>query len=243
MNSNNMKKAIIVGATSGIGRELAKLLVSNGYTVGITGRRTELLDEIKKENPTAYAIKSLDVTEAKGTIEKLEELIIEIGGMDLLILSSGTGDVNEHLDFEIEKRTIDTNVTGFTRIVDWAFNYFERQKHGHLVAISSVGGLRGSRQAPAYNATKAYQINYLESLRQKASKLKTPIFITDIRPGLVDTAMAKGEGLFWVMPLNKATNQIFRAIKRKRKVAYVTKRWRIVAFISKHLPMFIYDKM
>jgi len=238
-----MKKAIIVGATSGIGRELAKLLTANGYAVGITGRRTELLDEIKKENPNAYAIKSLDITDTKNTIEKLEELIIEIGGMDLLILSSGTGDVNEHLDFEIEKRTIDTNVTGFTCIVDWAFNYFERQKYGHLVAISSVGGLRGSRQAPAYNATKAYQINYLESLRQKATKLKTPIFITDIRPGLVDTAMAKGNGLFWVMPLNKATNQIFRAIQRKRKVAYVTKRWGIIAFISRHLPRFIYDKM
>lgn len=238
-----MKKAIIVGATSGIGRELAKLLTANGYAVGITGRRTELLDEIKKENPNAYAIKSLDVTDTKNTIEKLEELIIEIGGMDLLILSSGTGDVNEHLDFEIEKRTIDTNVTGFTYIVNWAFNYFERQKYGHLVAISSVGGLRGSRQAPAYNATKAYQINYLESLRQKATKLKTSIFITDIRPGLVDTAMAKGNGLFWVMPLNKATNQIFRAIQRKRKVAYVTKRWGIIAFISRHLPRFIYDKM
>ncbi len=238
-----MKKAIIVGATSGIGRELAKLLTANSYVVGLTGRRTELLDEIKKENPNAYAIKSLDVTDTKNTIEKLEELIIEIGGMDLLILSSGTGDVNEHLDFEIEKRTIDTNVTGFTCIVDWAFNYFERQKYGHLVAISSVGGLRGSRQAPAYNATKAYQINYLESLRQKATNLKTPIFITDIRPGLVDTAMAKGNGLFWVMPLNKATNQIFRAIQRKRKVAYVTKRWGIIAFISRHLPRFIYDKM
>lgn len=238
-----MKKAIIIGATSGIGRELAKLLMENGYKVGITGRRGELLDEIKKENPNAYAIKSLDVTDTKNTIEKLEELIIEIGGMDLLILSSGTGDVNEHLDFEIEKRTIDTNVTGFTCVMDWAFNYFERQKYGHLVAISSVGGLRGSRQAPAYNATKAYQINYLESLRQKATNLKTPIFITDIRPGLVDTAMAKGNGLFWVMPLNKATNQIFRAIQRKRKVAYVTKRWGIIAFISRHLPRFIYDKM
>ncbi|MCK9626792.1 MAG: SDR family NAD(P)-dependent oxidoreductase [Bacteroidales bacterium] len=238
-----MKKVIIVGATSGIGRELAKLLTKSGCKVGITGRRTELLNEIKKESPNTYAVKSLDVTDAINTIEKLEELVTELGGMDLLIISSGTGHLNEHLDFETEKRTIDTNVTGFTCVADWAFNYFENQKFGHLVGISSVGGLRGSRQAPAYNATKAYQINYLESLRQKATKLKMPIFITDIRPGLVDTAMAKGEGLFWVMPLNKVTNQIFRAIIRKRKVAYATKRWRIIAFISRHLPRFIYDKM
>ncbi|HHT61590.1 MAG: SDR family NAD(P)-dependent oxidoreductase [Paludibacteraceae bacterium] len=238
-----MKKAIIIGATSGIGRELAKLLMENGYKVGITGRRGELLDEIKKENPNAYSVKLLDVTDTKNAIEKLDELVSELGGMDVLILSSGIGDMNENLDFTIEKRTIDTNVIGFTCVADWAFNYFEKQNYGHLVGISSVGGLRGSRQAPAYNATKAYQINYLEGLRQKATNLKMPIFVTDIRPGLVDTAMAKGEGLFWVMPLNRVTQQIFRAIKRQKKVAYVTKRWRIIAFISKHLPKFIYDKM
>jgi short-subunit dehydrogenase len=61
-----------------------------------------------------------------------------------------------------------------------------------------VAGIRGSRQAPSYNATKSYQINYLEGLRQKSRK---SIFVTDIRPGLVDTDMAKGEGLFWVMPV------------------------------------------
>lgn len=118
-----MKKAIIVGATSGIGRELAKLLVENGYTVGITGRRTELLQEIKQENPNRYIAQSLDVTDITDAIEKLEALATELGGMDLLVLSSGTGDANEHLDFEVEKRTIDTNVIGFTRVVDWAFNY------------------------------------------------------------------------------------------------------------------------
>jgi short-subunit dehydrogenase len=82
------------------------------------------------------------------------------------------------LDFKIEKRTIDTNVIGFTIIADWTFNYFQKQKYGHLVAISSIAGLRGSRQAPAYNATKAYQINYLEGLRQRANKLRTSIFVS-----------------------------------------------------------------
>ncbi|MDD4033575.1 MAG: SDR family NAD(P)-dependent oxidoreductase [Bacteroidales bacterium] len=73
-NKDKMKKAIIVGATSGIGRELAKLLTKNGCKVGITGRRTELLNEIKKENPNAYAVKSPDVTDTKNAIEKLEEI-------------------------------------------------------------------------------------------------------------------------------------------------------------------------
>ena len=238
-----MKKAIIIGATSGIGKELAKLLAINNYKVGITGRRTELLNVLKKENPNAYFIKSFDVTDTNTSVDKLEELTNELGGLDLLIISSGTGEINEKLDFGIEKSTIDTNVIGFTCIADWTFNYFENQKSGHLVAISSIGGLRGSRQAPAYNATKAYQINYLEGLRQKATKLKYPIFVTDIRPGLVDTAMAKGEGLFWVMPVEKTVKQIYKAIICKKKLAYVTKRWELIATILKRIPRAIYDKM
>jgi len=238
-----MKKAIIIGATSGIGKELAKLLTENGYLVGITGRRTELLTEIQKENPKLYRIRDFDITEIEKIETKLNELTEEIGGIDLLILSSGIGDINAELNFEIEKRTIETNVLGFTCVSDWAFNYFEKQKSGHLVAISSIGGLRGSRQAPAYNATKAYQINYLEGLRQKAKKLNTSIFVTDIRPGLVDTEMAKGEGLFWVMPVEKAVRQIFQAIIDKKKVAYVTRRWGLIATILKQIPRPIYDRM
>ena len=238
-----MKKAIVIGATSGIGKELSKLLVNNNYKVGLTGRRTELLNELKNENQNSYCIKSFDVIDRKTTIENLVELTIELGGLDLLIISSGTGDINENLDFEIERRTIDTNVLGFTSVANWAFNYFEKQKFGHLVAISSVGGLRGSRVAPAYNASKSFNINYLEGLRQKATKLKLPIFVTDIRPGLVDTVMAKGEGLFWVMPVEKTVIQIYKAIIKKKKVAYVTKRWRLIATILKLIPRPIYEKM
>lgn len=238
-----MKKAIIVGATSGIGKGLARLLVDNGFKVGITGRRTELLENLRSENPSSYFIKTFDVKDTKVAIDKLEELTSELGGLNLLILSSGTGDINDKLDFEIEKRTIDTNVVGFTCIAVWTFNYYERQKFGHLVAISSIGGLRGNRHAPSYNATKAFQINYLAGLRQKAIKLKEQIIITDIRPGLVDTEMAKGEKLFWVMPVEETVQQIFRAIKKKRKIAYVTKRWSILATIIKLIPRPIYDRM
>ncbi|MBI5021702.1 MAG: SDR family NAD(P)-dependent oxidoreductase [Ignavibacteriales bacterium] len=238
-----MNNAIIIGATSGIGKGLAKLLVDNGYKVGISGRRSELLDELKKRNPNSFVTKTFDITDTDLVVENLEELTSEMGGLDLLILCAGTGDLNENLDFEIEKRTIDTNVVGFTCIADWTFKFFEKQEYGHLVAISSIGGLRGSRQAPSYNATKAYQINYLEGLRQKTANLKKPIFIIDIRPGLVDTEMAKGDGLFWVMPAQKTVSQIFNAVKKRRKIVYVTKRWRIIASILKLIPRPIYDRM
>ena len=238
-----MKKAIIIGATSGIGKELARLLVADGFSVGITGRRTELLEKLKSENPDSYFIKTFDVKYTSVTEKKLEELTTELGGLDLLILSSGTGDINDKLDFEIEIRTIETNVIGWTFIADWAYKYFEKQKHGHLIAISSIGGLRGNRQSTSYNATKAYQINYLEGLRQKATHLNEQVYVTDIRPGLVNTEMAKGDGLFWVMPVEKTALQIYRAIKKKKKIAYVTKRWRIIAAIVKLMPRPLYDRI
>ncbi|WP_290566657.1 SDR family NAD(P)-dependent oxidoreductase [Akkermansia sp.] len=238
-----MKKAIIIGATSGIGKALAKTLINDNYKVGITGRRTELLNELKAENTEKYYIQTLDVADTERAIEAIEKLVEELGGLDLLIISSGTGDINKTLDFQIEKRTIDVNVTGFTSIADWTFNFFEKQKYGHLVVISSVAGLRGEWQAPSYNATKAYQINYAEALRKKAKKVKSQIFVTDIRPGFVNTDMAKGEGLFWVANVDKAVKQIYSAIRRKKRVAYITKRWCFVAMILKRLPNFIYDKM
>ncbi len=238
-----MKKAIIIGATSGLGKGLAEKLTAENYKVGITGRRVELLEKLKIQKPNLFYPKTFDISDTTKIVENLEDLKRQLGGLDLLIISSGTGDLNEKLDYAIEKKTIETNVTGFTCIANWAFNYFENQKAGHLVAITSVGGLRGSRQAPAYHATKAYQINYMEGLRQKATKQKNQIFITDIRPGFVDTDMAKGEGLFWVATVEKATNQIFEAIKKKKKIAYITKRWKIIGILLKCLPSRIYDNL
>jgi short-subunit dehydrogenase len=238
-----MKNVIIIGATSGIGMELAKVYAKKDCRVGITGRRVEKLEKLKSEKPESYYIKSFDIRNIDVIPQKLEELKNDLGAVDLFIISSGCGDINESLDFDIENNTINTNVSGFTCAAGWAFNYFSRQRSGHLVAISSIGGLRGSRESPAYNASKAYQINYMEGLRQKAKKLKMPVYITDIRPGLVDTAMAKGDGLFWVMPLDKATKQIFNGIRKRKKVVYVTKRWGLLARVLKILPRYVYDSM
>lgn len=240
---SHKKKAIVVGATSGMGRELARLLVADGYLVGITGRRKELLQALQEEQPNAYLPATTDIRDPLRTIEILECMAGQLGGVDLFVISAGAGEVNPDLLFQQQLETLQTNVCGFTCLADWAFTYFENQGHGHLAAISSIGGLRGSRAAPAYNASKAYQINYLEGLTQKAVRTGMPIHITDIRPGLVATDMAKGEGLFWVMPVEKATRQLYAAIKRRKKVAYITKRWRLIGLTFKMLPRFLHHKM
>jgi short-subunit dehydrogenase len=237
-----MKKAIIVGASSGIGKALAVELATKGYKVGITGRRETLLSALKATNPDHYVEKSFDITHLNSN-KQLNDLANELGGLNLLIFCSGIGDMNPTLDFGIEKKSIDVNVAGFTQIADWAFTYFEQQGSGHLVAISSIAGIRGIDHAPAYNASKAYQINYLEGLRKKAAKKKIAVAVTDIRPGFVNTAMAKGEGLFWVASPEKAAKQILYAIQQRKRVAYVSRRWVLIAWLLKMLPKWIYEKM
>jgi short-subunit dehydrogenase len=236
-------KTIIIGASSGIGRALAVLLANNGHTVAITGRRAALLEELKREKPDQFHVAAFDVTD-EGVLENnLNAVVAQLGGLDLLIYSSGIGELNEKLDIDLELPTIDVNVKAFNATVVWAYHYFEKQQHGQLVTITSLAGLRGSAIAPAYGASKAYQINYLEGLRQKAAKQKLPIFITDVRAGFVDTAMAKAEQKFWVASPEKAAFQIFNAIKYKKSVIYVSRRWRIIAWLLKMMPRFLYQRL
>lgn len=234
---------IIIGATSGIGKALFEKYANSENRIGIIGRRIHLLNELRQKYPSKTIVASADITNTKETERAINYLHHELGNIDLAIICSGTGDINKTLDYAVERPTINTNVAGWTFVIDTLWHIYEQQRHGHLVAITSIGGLRGEPMAPAYSATKAYQINYMEALRKKAYKSGNNIHVTDIRPGLVDTAMAKGDGLFWVMPVDKVANQIFNAIRTKKSKAYVTKRWHILAIINKNLPFGLYKLM
>ena len=238
----NKKTIIIIGATSGIGRALYENYAADGNLIGIVGRRANLLDELRQEYPDTTVTATADVTKQDEIARAIDALRAELKDIDLAVVCSGTGDINTPLDYAVERPTIDTNVTGWTFVVDTLYNIFEQQGHGHLVAITSAGGLRGESMAPAYSASKAYQINYMEAMRKKAYKSGNHILVTDIRPGLVDTAMAKGERLFWVMPVEKVASQIIAAIRKQKSKAYVTKRWHVLAIINKNLPYSIYKK-
>ena len=234
---------IVIGATSGIGKALFEKYVKEENRLGIIGRRTQLLDELKHQYPSKTHTATADITKQDEVEQAISSLQKELGSIDLAIVCSGIGDLNPSLDYNVERPTIDTNVIGWTFVVDMLYNIFEQQGHGHLVAITSAGGLRGEPMAPAYSATKAYQINYMEALRKKAYKAGGKINVTDVRPGLVDTAMAKGEGLFWVMPVEKVARQIYTAIRNKNSKIYVTKRWHLLAAINKNLPFKLYKRM
>ncbi len=231
-----MKKVIIVGATSGLGRGIAETYISRGWQVAIAGRRTALLEEVAGAHPNVIH-DTLDVTDTARCIKVLESLTERLGGLDLLVLSSGVGRQNAALDFDLELPTIETNVRGWTAIVDWAYKLFATQGHGHLAAISSIASVRGLAPAPAYSASKAYQAHYLEALRQRAMVSGCPIYVSDIRPGFVDTPLlANPKQFFWVLPPEKAVRAIVRAIDRRRGVATITCRWALIAPIMRLLP-------
>lgn len=234
---------VIIGATSGIGKALFLKYASGDNRIGIVGRREKLLNELSRQHPSKIIVAKADVANVEDIEQAISALLKELVHFDLVIMCAGIGDINTTLDFAIERPTIDTNVVGWTYVIDRLYCIFEQQGFGHLVAITSAGGLRGESAAPAYSATKAYQINYMEAIRKKAFKNSGCITVTDIRPGLVDTAMAKGEDLFWVMPVEKVANQIISAIRKKKSKVYVTNRWHILAFIYKKLPFSIFKRL
>lgn len=230
-----MKTALIIGASSGIGKELAKLLAEDGYKVVITGRREKLLEEIKASNPENFVVKVNDVTDLIACETLFYDLKNEFKTIDLVVYSSGIGDPNYELAWEKELPTLQTNVISAVKIFGLAYNLFRKQGYGHLVGISSIASIRGNRHVPAYFASKAFQANYLESLWMKGKRSKAEIYVTDIQPGFVDTSLALGT-TFWMASAEKAAKQIYTAIKFKKKKAYITRRWRLVAFVLKIVP-------
>lgn len=180
---------------------------------------------------------------AADAAQQLAGLTQRLSGLDILIFNAGWGNLSDTLDWNIDKPTVDINVNAFLSAIHFGWGYFIRQGWGHLVTVSSVAGNRGNRHSPAYSAAKSFQSTYFEGLYIKTRKMKIPLYVTDIQPGFVDTKMSKGPVAFWVAPPAKAARQIIRAIEKKRRVAYITRRWWIVAQLFRRLPGWIYYRL
>ncbi len=237
-----MKHAIVIGASSGIGRSLAKVLAANGYRVGVVARRQNLLAELARELPTPSWIKRIDIADTAQAMALMRELIADMGSVDLFIINAGVGYVNPSLDWPRECETIDVNVRGFAAMANIAVHHLEERGSGQIVSISSIAALRGNRAAPAYNASKAFISNYMEALRNRFTRRRLPIVATDVKPGYVATAMARGDGVFWAADPDRVARQIFAAIQRPKSHVYVTRRWRFIAWALKAAPNWLYHR-
>lgn len=223
---------LIIGATSGIGYELWRHYAVPGNRVAVMGRREAELDTMVRTAPDNTFMSVCDIADTRSFDAAFDRIVSEFGTLDIVIVCAGVGELNPDLDISAELATLRVNVEGWTNCVDKAYRLFSEQGRGHLVTITSVGGLQPTPVAPSYSASKAYQINYTKSLQAKSKG--SDIIVTEIRSGLVDTRMAKGEGLFWVMPLDRVTASIISAIDRKRRRLIVTRRWRLLNFLLKH---------
>lgn len=256
------KKAIVMGATSGIGMEVAKQLAAKGWQVGIAGRRIERLQALISDNKTTLqngnitdskttpqggitCYQQIDVTSAEASSQLLE-LIDKLGGMDLYFHSSGIGWQNNSLDIEKELKTVETNGLGFTRMVDTAFNWFvhhHSNQKARIACITSIAGTKGLGAAPAYSATKRFQNHYLECLSQQARMRHLPISITDIRPGFVKTDLIAGSTYPLQLQPEDVAKHIVNAIEKGKEVKVIDWRYAILVFFWRLIPRGLWTRL
>ena len=243
------KRAIVIGASVGMGRELSKMLAANGYIVGIAARRKELLEQVQKEIPTTTYIMPMDVKKIDESVKKLTDMIAEMGGLDLLVLAiTGYYDCDfDDSDWKKSLPVLEVDCVGFFALARTGLNFFEQQGHGHLVGFSSIDGIRGVASCPAYSASKAFCIRYLEAERNKYQQKNIPITVTDICPGFINSKdeidFTQIPSAYWVETLDDATKEIFEAIQNKVSIAYITKRWEKVAQLLPLIPEDLYNAL
>ena len=249
-SSTNMKRAIIVGATSGIGREVARALAQRGVVVGVAGRRADRLRELQAEfGEERVCIAEIDVTKEDAT-ERLDALISKVGAPDLLLYASGIGKQNPELDLDIELNTVATNSVGMVRLVVHFLCYVKQSqaydaKHkAHIAVISSVAGTKGMGSAPAYSATKSMQSTYLSALAQYVRMYDVPAEFSDIRPGFVATEILNPEKRYpMLMSPATATRHILRGLKRRRRIIIFDWRFKLIVLLWRLIPRCVWERL
>jgi len=242
MSSQSRPTAVIIGASSGIGEALAHELHRAGWRLGLLARRVERLEALREQLAPETVVRGFDGSQPDAPAI-LERMLHELGGVDLVVLSAATGHNNRDLQWELDLDTVAVNVVGFMAPAQVAMRHFLARGRGHLVGISSIAALRGSHAGAAYSASKAFQSVYLDGLRDLARHSGHPIVVTEVQPGFVDTAMMQPErpipalvSRLLVASPAKAARQILRAVQKRKKHAYITRRYAAVAFLLKLLP-------
>lgn len=234
-----------MGATSGIGLHVAELLVAKGWKVGAAGRNTHVLDEMTARFPGSVVTECIDVTR-KDAPDGLSRLIGKLGGMDVYFHVAGIGFENEALHITEETDVMQTNVVGFTRMIDAAYRWFRDRNggYGHIAAITSVAGTNGIGRLAAYSASKACDQTYLRALEQLTRIERLHIRFTDIRPGWVRTPLlADNQNYPMIMQVTKVADEIVRAIERGPRVKVIDWRWNILVGLWRLVPNWLWIRL
>jgi len=225
----------VIGSSSGIGRALVELHQNQGVECIAFSRSPE-----KLEGFTTFQLDLNDEQQAKSIFEKA---FSEYPNIDKIFLISGIGEIELAPSYEVAKSTISLNCNGFTIAAYSAASYLEKRGAGSIVAVTSMAAIRGGSQSLSYNASKAYQTSLLEGLRCRLTKTGKPITVTEIRAGFVDTEMMKADKPFWIASANQAAKAIWSASHSRKTLVYVLGRWRIIAWVMRIMPTFLYKRI
>jgi len=245
--SVSFQRAVVVGASSGIGEALARRLAAEGARVALVARRREELSRLQLEIQKAGGKADVyvhDVTDTQAAPALFERIRAELGGIDLLVYAAGImgGFEEGAYDFAQDRRTIEVNLLGAIAWGNLAAARFEAQRSGTLIGISSVAGDRGRRRIAAYSSSKAALSTYLEALRNRVGRYG--VRVVTIKPGFVDTAMTRGRaGLFWLISADEAAARILELARRGATVAYVPRRWRLLMAVVRSIPSFLFRQL
>ncbi len=238
------EKVIIVGASSGIGFALAEQLLKEGSAVAMVSRRSEPMQALAGIHPGKAFVYAHDVTNYAEVPALFQQITKDLGGLDLIVYSSGVMPAMDVHEFNSEKdrNIIEVNVIGAIAWLNEAAKRFEQLKGGAIVGISSVAGERGRVGNPAYCTSKAALTTFLESLRNRLSRYGVKVIT--IKPGMVDTAMTRGKpGQLWVISPEEFATRMLRVARQGKNTAFIPGRWRFVMFVIRNIPSFIFSRL
>jgi short-subunit dehydrogenase len=248
---NPRRRGLIIGASDGLGAELARKLAKEGYILALLARRAEKLDSLCHEINTSFKQQRAyayvhDVAQVNQVPNLLRKVVADLGGLDLVIFVAGVnyppGGIDK-FNFENDRRMIEINLIGAMAWLHPISEMFQAAKSGQIVGISSVAGDRGRVGNPGYNTSKAGLTTYLEALRNRLTR--HGVDVLTVKPGFLKTEMlkaAQGATPFAVEP-SKAADDILRAMKKRKQMIYTPSIWRWIMLVIQHVPSVIFRRL
>jgi len=238
------KRALLVGASSGIGAALAQKLADEGYLVALLARRGELLEKLTNEINSKHGATRAryyvhDVTDYESIPALLRQIMSDLGGLDTFIYNTGVSHMVglKKYDFAKDRATTEVNFIGALAWLNPVAEMFQSLQAGQIVGVSSVAGERGRVGNPSYNASKAALTTYLEALRNRLTRYG--VNVLTVKPGPVETDMIKdATGVLFPIPAEQAASDIYKAMRKRKQEVYTSGRWRWIMLVVRNIIMY-----
>jgi short-subunit dehydrogenase len=246
---NPRRRALVIGASEGIGSALTRKLAKEGYSLALISRQKDKLQALCNELNTKEKVALSyphDVTQYDEVPSLLQKIVADLGGLDTVIFMAGVNfppGGNDKYNFENDRKMVEVNLIGAMAWLTPIAEMFQNAKAGQIVGIGSVAGDRGRVGNPAYNTSKAGFATYLEALRNRLTR--HGVNVLTVKPGFVKTEMlkaAQGGTPFAIEP-EKAADDIYKAMRKRKQIIYTPFFWRYIMFIIQHIPSFIFRRL